>query len=127
MVNLVLLTRRLYIWNVSKPRRAWKYSPDSSGYAARSVDYEAFAAAFERIAGNPLLNCFIVSLLKKVQLFKCQVKSYAQATEATFGFPFHFALGEDKPLPLSSYFTKNVWHFQKSKPGKKVHQNLLSN
>jgi len=32
-------------------------------------------AAFERKAGSPFLNCFPVSLLKKIELFKHQVNN----------------------------------------------------
>jgi len=42
-----------------------KVSPDSSGYAARSVSTCRGAAAFERIAGSPFVNHIFVSLLKK--------------------------------------------------------------
>jgi len=58
------MNRQPYIWNVSETGRGQKYSPDSSGYAARSVGFCRLAAAFERIAGSPFLNCFIVSLQK---------------------------------------------------------------
>ena len=47
-----------------KTWRSWKPSPDSSGYAARSVCTCRIAAAFERIAGSPFLNAYAVSLLK---------------------------------------------------------------
>jgi len=35
-----------------------------------SVGFEALAKAFERKAGSPFLNCFSVSLLKKIFLYK---------------------------------------------------------
>jgi len=35
-------------------------------------------AAFERIAGSPFLNCFIVSLLKKIQLFNYQINIHTK-------------------------------------------------
>jgi len=38
-------------------------------------------AAFERKAGSPFLSCFIVSLLKKILLFECEVNTQMACLE----------------------------------------------
>jgi len=51
------------------------YLKDCSGYVAHSKALKP-SATFERKAGSSFIDSIIVSLLKKFELFKCQVNIY---------------------------------------------------